>query len=105
VTETGSLNYARIDMCVPPEHTVGVIELPGAHRDPQTDFLTQKLECILVRTASRAAIARALADGATGDGEVVVTVHGFNHSMGDSVFRAAQMIHDFEIEGLTVNFT
>jgi esterase/lipase superfamily enzyme len=35
---------------------------------------------------------------------VIVTVHGFNNTLGDSVFRTAQMIHDFNMEDLTVHY-
>jgi esterase/lipase superfamily enzyme len=34
----------------------------------------------------------------------VVTVHGFNNTMGEGVFRAAQTIRDFEIEGPTFHY-
>jgi esterase/lipase superfamily enzyme len=31
----------------------------------------------------------------------MVTVHGFNNTMGDGIFRTAQMIEDFEMRGPT----
>jgi esterase/lipase superfamily enzyme len=56
------------------------------------------------RAAFRTTVARALAAAGSAGDEVVVTVHGFNNTMGEGVFRAAQMIRDFEIEGPTFHY-
>jgi esterase/lipase superfamily enzyme len=102
--EPGRLNYARVDVSVPEEHELGLIELPGSRPDPRTDFLTRRVEPFADRAAFRATVARALAAAGPAGDEVVVTVHGFNNTMDEGVFRAAQMIRDFEIAGPTFHY-
>lgn len=102
-SEAGPLNYALIDVSVPPEHVPGMIELPGSSADPERDFLTRDVVPFVDRAAFRWNVTRILARRAPGD-EVVVTVHGFNNTMGESVLRTAQMIRDFGIDGLTVHY-
>ena len=102
--EPGRLNYARVDVSVPEEHEPGLIELPGSRPDPKTDFLTRRVVPCGDRAAFRTAVARAIAAAEPAGDEVVVTVHGFNNTMGEGVFRAAQMIRDFEIEGPTFHY-
>lgn len=76
------MNYARVDVSVPEEHEPGLIELPGPRPDPRTDFLTRRVIPFADRAGFQTAVARALAaSGPSGD-EVVVTVHGFNSTMG-----------------------
>ena len=96
--EPGPLNYAVVDVTVPPERTPGLVTLPGARPDPATDFLTRRIGTYRDRAAFRAEARRALAGGRGGK-EVVLTVHGFNNRMGDGVFRTAQMAADFGMAG------
>ena len=97
-SEPGPLNYAVVEVAVPPDRTPGIVTLPGARPDPQEDFLTRRVGTLRDRAAFRSAARRALS-GARGRQEVVVTVHGFNNRMGDGVFRTAQMAADFGIPG------
>ncbi|WP_158547552.1 alpha/beta hydrolase [Rhodovulum sp. 12E13] len=96
--EPDALNYAVIDVSVPPERVPGLVTLPGARPDPREDFLTLRVGTYRERAAFRAEARRALAGGRGGE-EVVLTVHGFNNRMGDGVFRTAQMVADFGIAG------
>jgi esterase/lipase superfamily enzyme len=97
-SEPGALNYAVIDISVPPERTPGLVTLPGARPDPRKDYLTRRIGTFRDRAAFRAEARHALGGG-RGRKEVVVTVHGFNNRMGDGVFRTAQMAADFGMPG------
>jgi esterase/lipase superfamily enzyme len=97
-SEPGALNYAVIDVSVPPERAPGIVTLPGARPDPARDYLTRGIETFQDRADFRFEARRALGGG-RGQREVVVTVHGFNNRMGDGVFRTAQMVADFGIPG------
>ena len=102
--EEGPLNYARIDISVPRTHVPGLIEPPDSEPDPERHFLTRDIAPFSDRAAFRRTVARTLASRrATGD-EVVVTVHGFNNTMGESVLRTAQMIRDFDMRGVTLHY-
>ncbi|SIO44215.1 Esterase/lipase superfamily enzyme [Rhodovulum sp. ES.010] len=97
-SEPGALNYAVVDVSVPPDRAPGLVTLPGARPDPREDFLTRRTGTFRDRAAFRTEARRALGGG-RGRQEVVVTVHGFNNVMGDGVFRTAQMAADFGIPG------
>jgi esterase/lipase superfamily enzyme len=97
-SEPGALNYAVVDISVPPERAPGLVTLPGGRPDPRRDYLTRRIETFPDRAAFQAEARRALAGG-RGREEVIVTVHGFNNVMGDGVFRTAQMVADFGIPG------
>jgi len=100
----GPLTYARVDVNVPKEGKPGIVALPDAHPDPDRHFLTHSVTPLAGRGAFRAEVARALASGKIRGNEVVVTIHGFNTTMGEGVFRTAQMIRDFDIEALTLHY-
>jgi len=94
----GSINYATIHVNVPPDREAGIVKLPRGEPDPRKDFLTREINEYSDRAAFRAA-ARAMLDNGRGREEVVVTIHGFNNTMGDGVFRTAQRAFDYGIDG------
>ncbi|MEY8838348.1 alpha/beta hydrolase, partial [Cribrihabitans sp. XS_ASV171] len=97
--EPGGLNYAVVQVSVPPERKPGVVKLPQGAPDAGTDFLTRDVAYYDDRAAFRAAARRALAARTDPRKEVVVTVHGFNNTAADGVFRTAQMAEDFGMTG------
>jgi esterase/lipase superfamily enzyme len=103
-TEPGRLNYARVDVSVPKIHVPGVIELPDPDADPERHFLTRDIRPFADRAEFRRTVAGNLAARRFSGDEVVVTVHGFNNTMGEGVLRTAQMIRDFDMDGLTVHY-
>lgn len=103
-TEPGRLNYARVDVSVPQTHVPGVIELPDPDADPERHFLTRDVRPFADRAEFRRTVARTLAGRRASGDEVVVTVHGFNNTMGEGVLRTAQMIRDFDMDGLTIHY-
>ncbi|MFC3613936.1 alpha/beta hydrolase [Lutimaribacter marinistellae] len=93
------LNYAVVNVSVPPDRAPGVVKVPSGKPDASTDFLTRDVMHYPDRGAFRAAARRALAARTNPRDEIVVTVHGFNNTAADGVFRAAQMAEDFGITG------
>lgn len=103
-TEPGPLTYGLVDVSVPPDRTPGMVTLPRSDPDPRKDFLTASVGQFADQSAFRARAAREISARASRSREVVLTVHGFNNRMADGIFRTAQMIVDFEIEGPTFHF-
>jgi esterase/lipase superfamily enzyme len=97
-SQPGPLNYAAIDVNVPPDREPGIVSLSRGKPDPRTDFLTGKIKAYSDRDAFRAAAREMLGNG-RGREEIIVTIHGFNNTMGDSVFRTAQMAADYGMDG------
>lgn len=96
-SQPGSLNYATINVNVPPDREPGIVKPSRGKLDPNTDFLTGQITPYSDRAAFRAA-AREMLDNGRRREEVVVTVHGFNNTMADGVFRTAQMTVDYGME-------
>ncbi|MEL7299830.1 MAG: alpha/beta fold hydrolase [Pseudomonadota bacterium] len=90
------LNYARAHVSVPPTHRTGQIAYPSGPADAARTF------AITAVTPYRSFAGMDAALG--GAREVVLYVHGFNNTVPEAAFQAAQIRHDFEIEQPTVLF-
>jgi esterase/lipase superfamily enzyme len=104
-TKRDNLNFARIDVSVPPVRRPGQIKLPGKTTDPSTDFLTRQVVYFDGKPSFRSAIRQRLREPGQAGREVIVTVHGFNNTMGDGVYRTAQMMRDLSITGVVVHYS
>ena len=103
--DRGTLNFAQVDVSVPPDRRPGQIRVARRDANPRTDFLTRRIHRFDGSTAFRAAIRDSLRARKRPGSEVVVTVHGFNNTMGEGVFRTAQMVHDLEIRDTVVHYS
>ncbi|AXI55154.1 hypothetical protein C1J05_12185 [Sulfitobacter sp. JL08] len=104
-TKRDILNFARIDVSVPPVRRPGQIKLPGKTTAPSTDFLTRQVVYFDGKPSFRSAIRQRLREPGQAGREVIVTVHGFNNTMGDGVYRTAQMMRDLSITGVVVHYS
>lgn len=90
-TRDPKLRFARLDLSIPPGHVPGQIEWPGAQTpDPAKHFVVvaeQRFD------GQRDFLAELNAQ--PGD-EVVLFVHGFNINNAETVYRVAQIAHDFD---------
>lgn len=92
------LDYARLDVSVPPVHEAGRIEWPqGPVPDPSRDFALVGARML----PNADALVRA-ARGSGGD--VVVFVHGYNNTFAEGVYRHAQIAWDYDLDGPQVHF-
>lgn len=103
--ERGSLNFAQVDVSVPPDRRPGQIRVADRTPDPTTDFLTGNVVQYDDAAAFRAAFRDRLRAPGQAGAEVIVTVHGFNNTMGEGVFRTAQMVQDLEIGDAVVHYS
>ncbi|MBI1217075.1 MAG: alpha/beta fold hydrolase [Rhodobacteraceae bacterium] len=100
------MDYARVDVSVPPERKLGTITFPHRNRapDPRKDFLTTSDQIYTTPAAFRADLARALRAEPSGRHEAVVYVHGFNNTFAEGVYRIAQISHDLDVPGVAVHY-
>ena len=98
------LNFARVDVSLPGTHVPGRVEQPrsDARRDPARHVAAG--EVALYR--SRDGFARTLRDRLRQtDGRALVFVHGYRTPFDNSVYRAAQIVHDSGYRGTPVLFS
>lgn len=97
--------YGTADVSIPPTHTPGTLEVSGRTIDPARYFTLAADTRYTGPTKFRAALAARLAKLPPDQREVVLFVHGFNVSFVEGAFRLAQLIDDFDINGVPVLFS
>ena len=97
---TQLVSYASYDLSIPDIHQPGNLEWPSGAVDVSTDFGVAARNEFASSTQFKAQINRALAAkgvrNSKGEREVQVFVHGFNTNFAESLYRMAQMKHDYE---------
>lgn len=105
--ETGEgLSYSRVEVSVPPDRRPGTVRFPERGRvpDPQTDFLVVAATRMSDPDAFVRAVNAEVASRPPDQRDAVVFVHGFNTNFAEGLYRQAQMRHDFQSPGISVNF-
>lgn len=105
-TERGPLGFLSYDVSVPPNREPG--EVRTARRkgpDVTRDFVATAAKRYAGPQAFRGAILAALKARPQARGNAIVYVHGYNNTIGDSVFRLAQLTHDLKIDDLPISYT
>jgi esterase/lipase superfamily enzyme len=98
------VSYSSFQVSVPPDRALGTIPFATGKGDPSVDFVTLGER----RFADGAAFARAAV--ARGDvtedpaRQAVIFVHGFNTNFDETLYRLAQIGHDFHMPGAKVLF-
>lgn len=103
--ERGRLNFAQVDVSVPPDRKPGQIRVARQNPDPRTDFLTRRVVRFDDTPGFRTALRDRMRDNGRIGSDVVVTVHGFNNTIGEGVFRTAQMVRDLDIKDTVVHYS
>lgn len=100
------LDFADLEISVPPGHRTGDIEwpspLPG---DPKKQFVARSLAYVDGADAFEKRLAARVAALPKGRRAIAVIVHGFNTDFDEAVFRATQIVHDTGFDGVPVLFT
>ncbi|OIQ78555.1 alpha/beta hydrolase family protein [mine drainage metagenome] len=101
------IDYARLDISVPPDRTLGSITWPrrGKTPDPSHDFLTTQEQIFANAANFRTELSHALRVSSHGTREAVVYVHGFNNTFAEGVYRIAQLSHDLDMPGVAVHYS
>ena len=87
--------FAEITVSIPPENVRKVGEVAWPRQlpsNPATDFATLRAER-MDRETAEAWLSKAVRKSP--DRSVLVFIHGFNNRFEDSVYRFAQIVHDF----------
>lgn len=101
--EDGKLSYGRADVNIPYSHKSGQIETPWL----RLEKLREASKHIFILTLDNRDEGQFFSDvaGTSGDGDVLVYVHGFNVRFEDALVRAAQISFDFGFKGAPIVFS
>jgi len=99
-----TLNFARFDVAVPPNHQPGLIEWPSGTPDPRVSFAIVD-QAALSDVEFRDAIASArAARRQNSKHKVLIFVHGYNNNFQESLYRLAQIKADTGFNGVALLF-
>lgn len=102
---SATLNFAAVDVQVPPNHVAGRVERPRQlPPDPERHFLIEnprRLDGAGLRSAAEAA-ARTRPRGQR---DLMIWIHGFNTTLTDAVLRLAQFVEDTGYTGVPLLFS
>ncbi|AOF90310.1 alpha/beta fold hydrolase [Sinorhizobium sp. RAC02] len=99
-----TLNFAKLDIGIPRNHVSGRVETSSRLPNPARHFAAQAYRPIDGRLQFIAQLDAALAQRAPEDREIVIFIHGYNNNIADSVFRNAQIAHDYNIRAVSLHY-
>lgn len=95
------INFAEVDVSIPPGHEAGRIERTSGVADAARFFAPLGIEMFNGMNE----FTRTLRREGTADGGILLYVHGYNNTTEDAAFRLAQIKHDFGIDEPAVLFS
>lgn len=99
-----TLNFAELDIGIPGNHMPGRVETSSRVPDPARQFAALDYRPIEDRKRFVAALNAALAKRAPADREIFIFVHGYNNNIAESLFRNAQITHDYGINSVSLHY-
>lgn len=100
------LNFAAIDVTVPPQHERGKIERPSSlPSDPRKHFVIETPDLFEDRDQFRRAVSTAARALPQSEREVMLFVHGYNTNLTSAVLQMTQFVEDSGYKGVPILFT
>lgn len=100
------LDFARLEVSVPPTHKPGEVEWPSAAPGKaETDFVVRDAAYVDGEKAFVDTLNSQLASRPPGSRKVFLFIHGYNTLFAEGVYRFAQVIHDAKAPAVPVLFT
>ena len=99
------LSYNSYAISVPRSHKPGKVEWADGKPDAKSDFVTTGQASFSNAQEFKAAVNQAVAGKPAAEREATVFIHGFNTSYSESIYRLAQIKHDFHVKGLAIDYS
>lgn len=99
-----SLNFAEFDISIPRNRRPGTVPTANRAADPERVFTARSYHEIPNRQQFIQQLDQALLQRPAEDREILIFVHGYNNNFADSLFRAAQISHDFNVRAVTLHY-
>ncbi|MBB2971204.1 alpha/beta fold hydrolase [Mesorhizobium sp. RMAD-H1] len=99
-----TLNFARVDVGIPPAHKSGFVESTGYKPNPAKNFAAVAFQPYDNSKVFLEKLNAALAARPADEQEILLFVHGYNNNFADSTFREAQFVHDYGFKSVAVHY-
>ncbi|MBK3745662.1 alpha/beta fold hydrolase [Paraburkholderia aspalathi] len=99
-----TLNFAKFDIGIPQNHVPGEVEKTGRVPDPARHFTARSYQQLANRLQLVEKLNVALMQRPAANREIFIFVHGYNNNFADSIFRNAQIVHDYNISAVPLHF-
>ncbi|MGH6763846.1 MAG: alpha/beta hydrolase [Phyllobacterium sp.] len=99
-----TLNFAKFDISIPPNHRPGHVEKTGRSPDPARHFTARSFQPLDGRKQFIEQLNVALMRLPPGKREIFIFVHGYNNNFADSIFRNAQIVHDYNVQSVALHY-
>lgn len=102
---SSDIGYLEVDVSIPPSHKPGTLRIARHQPDPARHFTIARQTEFPSGSGFLAGLRRDISKLPPDERDVMIYVHGYNNSFSDSVFRVAQLDHDFAIPGISVAYS
>lgn len=99
------LQFAKMTVSVPRDRKIGTLPFPNTNPDLSRQFAATSAEFLSGEAAAIDALNNQLAARPAGQRQVFVFVHGYNVGFAESIFRQAQIRHDFEMPAVGLTYS
>ena len=100
-----SVKFSRVDVRIPESHQPGNVETSRGTIDPNRHFSATNYSSIADSDAMLNELNRQLSQRKHNQREIFIFVHGYNNNFAESLFRNAQIVHDYSITALPIHFS
>lgn len=100
-----ALSFLELTVSIPPNRRPGSLKFGYDDPDPRREFTMARRDTLASEQAFEARLRQALRAQPPGRREVTVFVHGYNATQSETAFRAAQLVHDLKVPGVTVIYS
>lgn len=101
---TQKVNFSEIDVGIPLSHRTGTVETSSGNPDPQRHFTIRSYTQIADEQRLISEMNRRLDKKAPRNREIFIFVHGYNNNFPETIFRGAQIVHDYNINSIPLVF-
>lgn len=98
------LNFAKFEIGIPKTHVAGRVESTGRSPDPARNFVARSFQPFDDKQQFVAALDADLMRRPEDEREIFIFVHGYNNNFADSIFRNAQIVHDYHVKALALHY-
>lgn len=97
--------YLDTAISIPRDRKMGSLPVSYRHPKPGQHFMFIDTQDMGGRDAFVADVRHELRQLPKDQRDILIFVHGYNNSFSDGVFRTAQLMHDFEMNGIALHFS